>query len=622
MSQILSARLLLPTLALAALTACSKGFSGGQDTACVDEDADLYCAGDKDCDDDDPTVNTSADELWYDGIDQDCDGNDDDQDEDGVPVDEDCDDEDPEFGGDEVWYDGIDQDCQGGDHFDADGDGYASADHIGDDCDDTDPTVYPGALEVWYDGVDQDCSGDEDFDADGDGVLYPDDCDDNDPENTRLDCDCVEGDGDCDGYLGEDDCDDADATRNPGATEVWYDGIDQDCDGADDYDADADGRDHEDYGGDDCDDSDPTIHPDALEVLDDGLDSDCSGDDLPGFDTISLGSTTSVQGPRLVETDDDVSLNVVYGDDGAGSPGSYWIYFDPDDPAGPYVDANGWAFLSNPPTLTTGYDSVFADGHIVDAVVLDQGLTVDLVLIAAELSSNTFAMNGIQVQLDYFSSYQDVDLSWDGSTLGTVACEEISNYELVLYMQGPVSDYMDGNELEFGYTMAATDDRGANVCANQVSSNKITTSHSGDSVIAHATYYTGGNISTYSTSSGSYTDADYEMDVSSGATAFVGASSSGLDITYNGTSSTWSSGWTPDQASITTDGAGTLYVLASSTSGDVYLVYGKLSTGLTEVELDTGIGGASDVAVLYTSRGDLVMGVRSGNNLVKAALTP
>ncbi len=61
----------------------------------------------------------------------------------------------PDFGGDdcddteaaaapgnaEVWYDGIDGDCAGDDDFDADGDGYVSGRGGGPDCDDTDPTI-------------------------------------------------------------------------------------------------------------------------------------------------------------------------------------------------------------------------------------------------------------------------------------------------------------------------------------------------------------------------------------------------------------------------------------------------------------------------------------------------
>ena len=52
---------------------------------------------------------------------------------------------------------------------DADNDGYDTEEVGGDDCDDNDPDVYPGAPDEWYDGDDDNCDGANDFDQDGDG---------------------------------------------------------------------------------------------------------------------------------------------------------------------------------------------------------------------------------------------------------------------------------------------------------------------------------------------------------------------------------------------------------------------------------------------------------------------
>ena len=71
-------------------------------------------------------------------------------------------------------------------------------------------------------------------------------------------------------------CDDADATVYPGAEEIPYDGIDQDCDGDDVGDVDGDGYDGGDDG-EDCDDADAAINPDAEELCDDAIDNDCDG---------------------------------------------------------------------------------------------------------------------------------------------------------------------------------------------------------------------------------------------------------------------------------------------------------------------------------------------------------
>jgi hypothetical protein len=94
---------------------------------------------------------------------------------------------------------------------DADLDGFQDIACGGTDCDDGDPTVYPGAPEVCGDGIDQDCDGSDE----------------------PCGCDDADGDGFDDVACGGTDCDDGDPSVYPGAPEVCGDGIDQDCDGSD-----------------------------------------------------------------------------------------------------------------------------------------------------------------------------------------------------------------------------------------------------------------------------------------------------------------------------------------------------------------------------------------------------
>ncbi len=183
-----------------------------------------------------------------------------DMDGDGYEYPEDCDDNAADFhpGAEEIWYDGADQDCDGQSDYDQDGDGFDHRDHGGDDCDDTDAAVNPEAAEQYYDGVDQDCDEHSDFDKDWDGY-------------------------DSEADAGGDDCDDGDPSINPGAEDTWYDGVDSDCGGEDDYDQDGDGFPSDQHGGDDCDDLDKDVNPDAPEILDNDIDDDCNGmsDEVP-----------------------------------------------------------------------------------------------------------------------------------------------------------------------------------------------------------------------------------------------------------------------------------------------------------------------------------------------------
>jgi hypothetical protein len=156
---------------------------------------------------------------------------------------------------------------------DVDGDGYNAVAAGGDDCNDNDASVHPGATEVYYDGVDSNCDGVDDFDRDGDGY-----------EGKIFNTDPTAGGGDCD---------DANASIHPGATDAYYDGVDSNCDGSNDYDQDGDGFSSSKYGGTDCNDTDATINTAAVEVFD-GKDNNCDG--LIDNHTTADAATTTLIG--------------------------------------------------------------------------------------------------------------------------------------------------------------------------------------------------------------------------------------------------------------------------------------------------------------------------------------
>jgi hypothetical protein len=171
-------------------------------------------------------------------------------------------------GATETWYDGIDQNCSGDDDFDADGDGFIQQIHVGMETDGVEGSgslrpgdcwdeqagpgdgsisgerINPDALDTWHDGIDQNCSGDDDYDSDEDGYVSD--------EHEGLETVPVEGSG----ALPAGDCADtlsglvtvdgeiiSGKQIHPGmvGADVWYDGVDQDCAGNDDFDKDGDG---------------------------------------------------------------------------------------------------------------------------------------------------------------------------------------------------------------------------------------------------------------------------------------------------------------------------------------------------------------------------------------------
>ncbi|MFC1741454.1 MopE-related protein [Nanoarchaeota archaeon] len=163
---------------------------------------------------------------------------------------------------------------------DSDGDGYDNDV----DCDDTDDSIYPGAVEIAGDEIDQNCDGLETcyLDADDDGYRP-----DISSTVASADLDCIDP-GEAVSSDPTTDCNDGDGTINPVADEVWYNGVDNDCDGSNDYDQDEDGYVGAAYDGmaggtapntDDCNDNASSINPGAVEIVDNGIDDNCDGNE-------------------------------------------------------------------------------------------------------------------------------------------------------------------------------------------------------------------------------------------------------------------------------------------------------------------------------------------------------
>jgi hypothetical protein len=237
---------------------------------------------------------------------------------------------------------------------DHDGDGHAAYADGGQDCDDTDPSIYPGAPEL-CNGVDDDCDArvdavDDDHlpqsgvafwrrdqDADGYGIGSP-----------EYACDPP-----ADVVLRGGDCDDTRAWVNPGMPESCHLG-DDDCDGlADEADPslpasqlrpfyrDADGDGWADGGSTpvyacaapegftvlvgDCDDGAADMSPDGHDACTDGRDEDCDGVEPNAFalrldhrDTAPVVSLSAERGAFTVE------MWVVPRDDDAFTPLFRW----------------------------------------------------------------------------------------------------------------------------------------------------------------------------------------------------------------------------------------------------------------------------------------------------------
>jgi hypothetical protein len=203
------------------------------------------------------------------------------------------------------------------------------------------------ATDEVCDGQDNDCDGlvdDQDPDLLDAPAWYADQDGDGFGESAQTTQACEQPSGHVEDAT---DCDDDDAQSYPGAEEIPYDGVDQDCDGSDLDDADGDGSPWTE----DCDDEDDQRSPDLPEVCDDGVDNDCDetiDDDCQYFGgVVSADPALTIWGTR-----EDEDWRCGTGSDRCGSN------------AGEVVDLLDFDGDGQLDLLTWGYTNNSGDLHV------------------------------------------------------------------------------------------------------------------------------------------------------------------------------------------------------------------------------------------------------------------
>ncbi len=320
-------------------------------------------------------------------------------------------------------------------YADTDGDGFGSgaattscvapSGHVATsgDCDDTNPAVNPGAAET-CNGVDDDCDGTVDpagsggsltcyWDGDADGFGTT--------SATFVACSCDKP------YASDPgDCDDTDSTIYPGADDTWYDDIDQDCAGNDDWDADGDGFDAGTTDTDDCDDLDPSVNPGATEICGNGVDDDCDGD---AHGCGIVGNIHASDADLRIERDPDNDPRAWWGDqaimagdadgDGLGEIVSQIMY----DSDAPEAYSSGYLLLEPPAEGVVHPDDVLVGSWIMNDRLWTLGGGEQPAVAGVDLDLDGHLDYAFSSMPDNYGPEARVDL-WLGPASGTMNLDE------------------------------------------------------------------------------------------------------------------------------------------------------------------------------------------------------
>ncbi len=302
--------------------------------------------------------------------------------------------------------------------------GYVS---VGDDCDDEDSYVYPGAEEL-CDGIDNNCDGNVDEnlvistyypDVDGDGFGDA----SADISSTIESCDVIEGYSD-----NNSDCNDADPYIYPGAEEIC-DGTDNNCDGTIDenlvtstYYPDVDGDGYGDASADissiietcdavsgyvvdntDCNDSDAGIYPGTEEICD-GADNNCDGAIDEGMTTGACAPAETPADPTPATPDPEPSTSTWYTD----------------------ADGDGYGDASSPVTAVSQPEGTVTDSS--DCNDTNPGIYPGAEEICDGADNNCDGSTDENLTVSTYYVDQDGDGFGDPNSNTTTSCSTVSGY--------------------------------------------------------------------------------------------------------------------------------------------------------------------------------------------------